>query len=364
MLWLFVILGLLVFIGSAFGFVSTWRGKSRLSALHFAALFFVAVAWVIGHGSRGGWVAVLVASLLELVAWARVSISASQAEEVPSVIEFPSKQDAIPDGDGHGKPDPPRISVSPPATLESLCLLPAAWRGSADVFLASLRRGGQRDAMLVGDDPPTYRIGEIELVLTVERRPVAPATIEFALSQTFDWPGAADAVSSHVAHVRVVTRAACSIGRREIIRLHVRAYLALLEFAPALAMLWPKAGRLVSSEALRAERVERIDVVSLCVSFRSFAVDKDVLCDTVGLHALDLRDMEIVLPTEPDDAVSAILYEKATAQIETGVALDSTELEVDENRRFPGTVARSALPPDREVIHWETEKKDSEEHVS
>lgn len=366
MLWLFVILGVAAFTAAAFGFLSTWRVGSIYSGIHFVALFLVAVAWILSHGAAAGWTALLIGILLELVGWGRVIVATGVRSEVPVHTAAESEIAPVPSP----APEPPQIPLSPEPTqippvlevpktvpppaisFESICLLSSVWQASPEVFLASLRRGGARDSLLTSDSPTRYKVGKLELTLHHEPRPLSREVVDFSLIHTLDWPGAEESVKTHEAFIRFESHAPPQAPNNETIRLHVRAQQALLEFAPVIAVLWPSSGRLAPVALLRSWQLDEMDP-SVCLSFRRFELEgKDLgktLCDTLGLHALGLHDIEIVVDGEPDESVASMLYEEARGRLIQGRDLKQDEQLFLESNRYNVELTRSTFPPDRPV---------------
>jgi hypothetical protein len=258
-------------------------------------------------------------------------------------------------------PEPPQTPPQHLIAFESICLLTSTWQASAEVFLASLRRSGARDSALLSDSPARYKIGGQELALHNEPQPLSRKTLEFALTHTFDWPAAEEAVKTHNAYIRFESHLPIDGPRSETVRLHVRAQQALLEFAPVIAVLWPDSGRLAPVEILRSWRPDQLDPC-VCLSFRSFELEGNdagkTLCDTLGLHALGLHDIEVVVQGEPDESISLMLYEQAGLRLIQGQDFEEDEALSVGTHRYKMELTRSTFPPDRPVARLNPEPTD------
>lgn len=349
MLWLFVIFGLFVFTAAAFGFLSTARIRSSLSAIHFIALFLVAVAWVMGHKTGTGWTALLAGSFLEIVAWGRVLVAANVGGEgaVPQPVpaEERSRIDEFPAADSR-----------PMLSFESVSLLASVWQAAPEVFLASLRRGGRRDATLTGATQHTaqFGIGAAILEMRCESAPLARDQVEYALSQTFDWPEARRQTQGHAAHVVFKSSTTDETPRLDVVRLHLLAHTALAEFAPVVAVLWAGAGRLMSIAGVRGISKDRLEPTEVCINFRSFALDAEdagkTLCDTVGLHAFGLPDLQIVVNGEPNEGISEMLYAIARESFGQGRVLNEGEVLSQGGVQYTVRKETAGFPPERIVL--------------
>jgi hypothetical protein len=274
----------------------------------------------------------LVAMMLEGGVWGRVYLRVSLADvQVPPESAVVSTEQPV--MAAAGAPAAPLVATRPAPTLppprntisvSTAALLRSASQVSPEVFLASLRRGGQRDAVLLTAEGKTGRvqIGEIVLELQYFPRPMSRATLEYALSQSFDWPDAATEAGACAAHVIVTTVAPEDLSRVQVVRCHCRAHLALAEFASVAGVLWIEAGRLMATGELKSLAVEKLDPTSVCMSFRTFGLEGEeagkTLCDTAGLHAFSLPDLQIIVEGDPDEAISTALYEWAGRIFERG----------------------------------------------
>lgn len=243
-------------------------------------------------------------------------------------------------------------------------LLSAAWRPVAAVVHASLRRAGQRDAQLLSDrdsdGPVTLDAGGVLLEVELCSAPLDRATIEFAAAQSFDWPEAAEAVADHAAYIVFTARAADDTSRAAIVRLHHRVHLALTEFAPVVAALWPDAGRLVPADdlaGLAATAAENDSPTHTCITLRTFPPEGDMdayVCDTVGLHGFGLPDLEIVTAEEPDERVSAALYELSGRFFAEGCDVsDGARVELSDGTSWLASWGQARFAPGRAVIEMQ-----------
>jgi hypothetical protein len=250
----------------------------------------------------------------------------------------------------------------PTRAFTTYALLGAPCEVAAEVFFASLRRGGLREAELLaspdGGKAIRVRVGEITLELASEAKRASQAEVNYAAAQSWDWPEAATMVSKHVAYVLLTTRTVERTPRSEIVRLHRRAQAALAEFAPVLAVLWPGAGRLTPASGRAEPTGDETDEpapTAFCVNFRMFPpVEGEAgpfVSDSVGLHAFGLPDVQIRGEQEPDDAVSAALYQAAERIFTEGCAIEEgAVLDLGDLGLWRASRVRSRFEPDREVI--------------
>lgn len=250
-----------------------------------------------------------------------------------------------------------------PLSISTFVLLKAKYDVAPGVFFASLRRGGQRDALLVeapGAVGETWiQAGRVVLKLRSVAGPCDPQALEEALVATADWQGSPFVTARHETHVVVTSEYPAETPRDEVIRLLHRAHAALAEFAPVLAVLWPEAGRLARSGDLASLLVRAADMDSplaeTCVQFRVFALsepnDGMFLSDCVGLHALGLPDVQFITVGEPGEVVTEMLHGLAERFVTTGCNLaDGSDFDMGDGEAWRVTHARGAFPPDREVI--------------
>ncbi|MEK6644799.1 MAG: DUF4261 domain-containing protein [Planctomycetota bacterium] len=340
MLWLFVILGVSVFTAALFGFLLTVRARSVQSGLHFVALFLAGAAWMMGHGIAAGWTALLVAALVELAAWFKaITHEPRQIETQPAPAQALVAE--------------PAPAPKPTRAVISIVLLRTRWQATGDVFLASLRRSGRRDARLVASgDVIRVEIGPVAIDMRSSSTPLRAEQIDYALSQAFDWPDAASRIKTHAGHITITTHTADDVTRFEIIRQHVQAQLALAEFAPITAVLWPDAGRLIQPGEVQPLLLPGADLTSACISFRTFPQeDGRVVCDTAGLCAFGLPDLQLTTDGEPGDPVATLLYDLAGELLADGCNLEDGErLSGRFKADYVIHIARSIHPPSRQVL--------------
>jgi hypothetical protein len=425
-IWGFVILGVVVSVpaleGLARGLIGRGRRTWRLETL---VLLLVVGAWFAGHRTFTGWATLITAAILEagILRSGRGAAGEQEVDLLPDdkplvtrggepahlsgavhsapLPTGPTAAPLPPDSRGGAtaattKPldsvpspsEPPRAEaesrtdkeaepaetpppVETPTRAYSTCaLLASACEVSAEVFFASLRRGGLREAELLPspDGGRTIRIraGGIALELTSEAKKAAQAEISYAASQSWDWPEAAAVVGKHAAYVAVTTRSPESAPRGEIVHLHCRAQAALAEFAPVLAVLWPGAGRLMPASSPTAPTTDdspESAPTTLCVNFRMFTPPEGeagpFVSDSVGLHAFGLPDVQICGAREPDDAVSAVLYQIAERIFAEGCEIkDEDVLDLGELSSWRASRGRSRFEPDRDVIELTAAKNE------
>lgn len=388
MIWGFVILGVVVSVPALEGlFRELLGGRPRTWRWNTLVLLLIVGAWFAGHRTFTGWATLIAAALLQAAilrsdrkavlakpdAGAAVNGSPPETPDNKAAPDVPATETAVtakpPDDAVESVAPPPKDADTPPPppeqptrTYSTRVLLASPCEVAAEVFFASLRRGGLREAELLPtpDGGRTVRIqaGEITLELTREAGKTDHAELNRAASQSWDWPEAAAVAANHAASVSALTRASDRAQRAQIVHLHRRAQTALGEFAPVLAVYWPGAWRLTPPSRPAApsggEEAEPAPT-SLCVNFRMFPPPEGeagpFVSDSVGLHAFGLPDVEISGDREPDDAVSAVLYQVVERIFAEGCEIKNDEvLDLAELGAWRAVHGRSKFDPDRQVI--------------
>ena len=241
MVWLFVILGLSAFIAAAYG-VKSRADEGQLSGEHIMAIALLVVAWFVGHLSIFGWAALVIAGGLEYYAWRSPKIIVPPKARVTPLVTLPRIETPAP-------PPPPKVlKTEEPIQFQpgngsayvTHVLLTSSQDITGDVLTASLRRGGRRDAALVGKrSDGVWQIQFGTIFLELSKGPQIPTKIlEDAAAQTFDWPEALDSCRDHAATVRLAIPLHENAARSDIVRLHHQAHAALSEFAPIVGIYW------------------------------------------------------------------------------------------------------------------------------
>ncbi len=263
-------------------------------------------------------------------------------------------------------PDPPATVSDEPVTVvehefTTVVLLERTTTMSGEVFLASLRRSGQRDAKLTEpsehDSAIRVKADRIRLDICSFAEPWQAADESFMPPDTDpDAP-----LQTHKAFTSITSVFESTIARDDIIRLHHRAHAALAEFAPAIAAVWPAAGRVVTAAELESLRSQANDasepMAKTCTRLRSFDLDGPaagmVLCDTLGLTALGLPDIQLIVEKASDDAIQQIARDLADRFLESGCDLENgSEFILADDRTCRITHTWSAFSPDREAIQF------------
>ena len=359
--------------------------------LEIAALIPLAVAWMAQHTTTLGWSAMLLALAVEMLRWAtdaggkptgvvplsRASEPAVHGGEGPDEADARKPEATAGTGDSRETPESdqslPTGGIAPPAgaSLEyvSVVLLRSRADVTPEVFNASLRRRGRRDARVVPGVAersalPTaasaFRIalGETSLDVSPYGHPLESAQLDSAVAQSWDWPEAAASVAGHEAHMVLRSVSAWHEDPPAVVGLHRAAHAALAEFTPVTAVLWPAAGRLTRSPAgsdAESATDEPAHFPRMCISYRSCRVEQGdsavFVSDTVGLCGFGLPDVQVLTRTEPDSEVSSLVYETAQRLFFAGCRLQDDQV-------WPGASgeewsmarARALCPPEREVI--------------
>lgn len=319
--------------------------------VRMVSVLLLVAALVLGHAQPAGWGVLFAAVAVEGVRWIVTRSQRGSRQEAadteigepiyetngeapvepaPEPVESPVEEFGEPiyeeddpgayveamggdEGDSEGMVAPPLPSLR---TFTTIVLLRHAWRPAESPIVGGLRRAGQRDATGAsarGGDPERVRIKCSDFIVNVVNHPtrVDPAMLEFATSQTWHWPEAASATVGHAAHLSVATSFPPNARLPDIIRLHHRAHLAVSEFAPTIAVLWPSAGKLTSVDEIAGLARAEAGLLDSCVTLRAFADHEGSgtgqVIDTVGLSGLGLPDLELHTRESPADESAAAL---------------------------------------------------------
>ncbi len=301
----------------------------------FAAVAVEAARWIVTRAQRGSRQEAADTAVGEPIyeneeaAPVAAALAPAPPQEEPEQEQFgePIYEEDDPGAfaEAVGDPDEDAIGIAEPApilrTFTTIVILRHAWRPAESPIVGGLRRAGQRDAVGAsarGGDPERVRIKCSEIIVNVVNHPtrVDTATLEFATSQSWNWPEAASATVGHAAHLTVATSFGPDARLTDIVRLHHRAHLAVSEFAPTIAVLWPSAGKLTPVDDIAGLARADAGLLESCVTFRAFADRDDAgasgqIIDTVGLAGLGRPDLELHTPTSPTEEASAALSDLA-----------------------------------------------------
>lgn len=385
---------------------ATEDGRDSVGRLmHSIAALLLIGAWATGHATSIGWGCLAVAAAMEIGLRARAReierrIASQQAARGanPAIQDgsdpMPGDEGAIrsatvkerratsiaEDGSEFSENSsereiPGAVSASAPSFV-TVALLREAHQVTGDVFVASVRRSGRRDAQLTSAGTTATwqaRIGEFTIEGMSQRSAWDGAALAEAAAQTFDWPDALQACREHAGHVRLVTRAPAGASRTELVAVHRLAHAAIAEFAPVCGVLWEGArllrpvARGTAQGASREDTVRHMprgqesareavhDAMETCINFRVTPLEgsepQAVASDTVGLHAFGLPDLEIVTPGEPDERIARVLYHLAEEFFARGCDWqDGDERTIGSYGRWRCERRRSTLAPGREIL--------------
>jgi hypothetical protein len=363
LLWVFVILGLAALASSLHAVLAPDDRTGRLRPA--VSLVLVICAWVAQHTTLLGWAALGAAIAMEL--FRRLSANGRVKPIVVDHTNDPSSARNELSARLAPPSTPPLESAAirkpwtPPTELVSVVLLKEARQVSGQVVVASLRRAGLRDSALVRDDSESQTcelsVGSRRILLHCIPRPVVSDIVEYALAQSWDWPDAAPSVRGHSAQVACRTQIDGG-SREEMVRLHSTVAAALCEFAPVIGVLWPEAGRLIAAAQLMscaASTTPASLMAATCVSFRSFTdgegASAKFVCDTAGLSAMGLIDLQVICDTEPGEEISATLYRLAEQMFTTGRKIEpGTKVPGPDGREWSAESCQAKFPPMRPVL--------------
>jgi hypothetical protein len=136
------------------------------------------------------------------------------------------------------------------------------------------------------------------LAAPLDRLPDADK-LRSALEQTWDWPGARDAVAASTASIVVSDFCARGLDREERLDVYLGMVSSLIELTPCRAILWTPAGKLVDPKALlrSLEPGEGYDPLHSALNVRLFNVEDrrpgELVMDTLGLAPFGLPDVQL-----------------------------------------------------------------------
>ncbi len=233
---------------------------------------------------------------------------------------------------------------------------------SPSVFVASLRRGGRRDATADELDPsaePRVRVGPVALDYRLEQSPRDSLLIEETLTH-FEHPAEfAERVRHHAAHVTLSARHDIDTPRDQVVRILHHAHAALAEFAPVAAAFWPDARMLTPTEQLAGlldyARSPGQSMWRSCTHIRGFALSGEnegmLLFDSVGLLAFGLPDVQVIAPSAHEAAARKTIDLITERIFTSGCDMPhGTEYAASDGLTWRVNYTRSAFVPDREVV--------------
>lgn len=403
MLVLYIILGTLTSISVLYGIAWERLRRGRWNSLHWASLVLVALAWLLEHTSILGTVCLIAAILTEAAVWyarrqreagdlllagmddeaglddlSRELAAADDAEFAEPVDEASPEALAAVQGDAVSKPalvaEPAVPMVEPRGDdvldtqpiglfLRTLVLLKNEYRVAPPVLLASVRRAGQRDAVLATSQPvdatAALEAGELRIALRTSRAPADPARLEAAVGQAERHEEAFAIAEGHACYLEITTLFHFDTPRDAMVRCQHRLHAALSEFAPVVGVLWPTAGRLIPARQLsslqRLANANEGSMLKTCTSLRTFPLDGAhagfVLSDTLGMFVFGLPDLQVITEGAPPLPVRRWLAETAERFFLHGCDLaDQSEISFGEDDVWRVKLRRSAFAPDREVL--------------
>ena len=143
--------------------------------------------------------------------------------------------------------------------------------------------------------------------------------------------------------------------------------MAIAEFAPVIAAIWPQGGRITPAADVQTARQTAVDsaagAMETCVSLRAFPdaggpdTPRRAVSDTAGLFAFGLPDLELVTDGAATVEASAALRDLALNLFDAGVEPRDGTLRDGAEIDWPGaghcrvTRHRSQFDPPRDVIH-------------
>ena len=195
--------------------------------------------------------------------------------------------------------------------------------------------------------------------IRVERGAIDPARAELvqqALSQTWDWPEAEDALQRSGALVLVEESQASGADRFQRVHRFHATVRALIEHLPVTALHWPSAQRLVDPQSFVASLAHGGTITDHAVNVRLFHVPDgktgELLMDTLGLNAFGLPDLQCHFAGADPADMGAVLAGYADYLFDKGDVLtdDSLVRGIESFQEWSCERGESLAPPLRPVV--------------
>lgn len=169
------------------------------------------------------------------------------------------------------------------------------------------------------------------------------------VSQTWDWPEAADAVEASRASLLVTEMFADTSDPEERVAAVDAVVAALVPVTDPLLVSWPQSQRVVDP---RHEAADDLDGV---INVRMFTVagdDTALVMDTLGLHVFGLPDVQCHFRDRLPAEIAALLYSTAVYLFESGdvIADGNTVSGADGDGRFVCRHEPALVGPARTVV--------------
>lgn len=266
------------------------------------------------------------------------------------------------EGGLQGRVDAREESRVPRRSFSTIVLFERPMNLTPTVFLASLRRAGQRDATMSHSSGPdllaAVEAGTITLRLQSGPGRCAAPELDWAIDTSEEWSEARAVFEHHEAHAVLISEYDPDTPPDAVVRLHHRAHAALMEFASVAAVLWPAAERLDPPNALATMAIQASEagrsLASTCTTIRRFELDGEnaglVLIDSLGLSAFGLPDVQVIASHPPAEETSTIARQAVERLFAARGEVEPIELLIDEPDAWRVMRVQSAFAPDREVV--------------
>lgn len=191
---------------------------------------------------------------------------------------------------------------------------------------------------------------------TIEVHEARPGNVEGALSQTWDWPGAPDALGLARAAVAVHESGDAVADRYERLRRMSVVVRALIAHVPTVALHWIPSQRLIDPHAFVQSLAHGSSVTDYAVNVRLFRIPDgepgETIMDTFGLTPFGLPDLQVHFAGLDPMAVAPVLLHYAEYVFDKGDVLDDEHLirGVAAHEEWLCQRQESLAPPRRAVV--------------
>jgi len=196
------------------------------------------------------------------------------------------------------------------------------------------------------------------IVMVTTEKPVAQRARQAALTQSWEWPGADDALSRAQATLLVTDVASSGPPYRERLELFQDALLSVIDQAMPVALHWIPSGKFVDPAAypLSQRPGDDYDPLFGAVNVRLFRAPaesaQESIMDTLGLSALGLRDFQCHVLGQDGESVARVLHNTARYLYEKGDVLEEghTVPGITPEEPWVCRLGKVLVPPLRRVI--------------
>lgn len=209
---------------------------------------------------------------------------------------------------------------------------------------------------------PEYRSqlkdGEVPMAMTFTALPQPAEPSMEIISQSWDFPGAAEAEARAKARLACIDVLAGGVDPKRRLALIHDVLKAVMAIVDCYALEWPTAQRVVDKGMyLESKEGEHADLLYPAVNVRMFnpegGAPNESLMDTLGLHIFGYLDLQVHYVDLPPNEVAGLLYNYAHYIFDNGnIINDGNTLQgLDPAQKWIARHWVSLAPPERPVLH-------------